>query len=94
MAKAFYSDKMHMHFGLALKYYSHFTSPIRRYPDLQIHRIIKEELHHTLDTSRKSHYRTILKKIAKKCSDGEVLATEVERSIDALFLCQYMSDKI
>lgn len=94
MAKAFYSDKVHMHFGLALKYYSHFTSPIRRYPDLQIHRIIKEELHHTLDTSRKSHYRTILKKIAKKCSDGEVLATEVERSIDALFLCQYMSDKI
>lgn len=44
MAKAFYSDKAHRHFGLALDFYAHFTSPIRRYPDLQVHRIIKEEL--------------------------------------------------
>jgi ribonuclease R len=94
MAKAFYSDKAHIHFGLALEYYSHFTSPIRRYPDLQVHRIIKEELHKTLDKKRKEHYRHILKKIAKKCSDGEVHATDVERAVDSIIICRYMSDKI
>lgn len=94
MAKAFYSDKAHMHFGLALEYYSHFTSPIRRYPDLQIHRIIKEELHKTLDKKRKEHYRHMLKKIAKKCSDGEVRATDIERTIDALYICRYMMDRV
>ena len=94
MAKAFYSDTALMHFGLALEFYAHFTSPIRRYPDLQIHRIIKEELRWTLNTDRKKHYRTILKQIAKKCSDGENLATSIERSIDAIMVCRYMATRI
>ncbi len=94
MAKAFYSDTSHMHFGLALEYYAHFTSPIRRYPDLQVHRIIKEELHKSLDKTRKDHYRHILKKIAKKCSDGEVRATDIERAVDAIIICRYMTDKV
>lgn len=94
MAKAFYSDTSLMHFGLALEYYAHFTSPIRRYPDLQVHRIIKEELQKTLDKKQKEHYRHILKKIAKKCSDGEARATDIERAIDAIMVCRYMSDKV
>lgn len=94
MAKAFYSDTALMHFGLALEFYSHFTSPIRRYPDLQIHRIIKEELHGELTSERKKHYRSILKKIGKKCSDGENLATSIERSVDAIMVCRYMEKRI
>ena len=94
MAKAFYSDKAHRHFGLALDFYAHFTSPIRRYPDLQVHRIIKEELQWTLTKERKKHYRDLLKKVAKKCSEGENTATDVERAIDAIVMCQYMSDKV
>ncbi len=94
MAKAFYSDTSHMHFGLALEYYSHFTSPIRRYPDLQVHRIIKEQLHTSLDKTRKDHYRHILKRIAKKCSDGEARTTDIERAVDAIVICRYMADKV
>ena len=94
MAKAFYSDTALMHFGLALEFYSHFTSPIRRYPDLQIHRIIKEELRWELSSDRKKHYRSLLKKIAKKCSDGENLATSIERSVDAIMICRYMQKRI
>ena len=61
MSKAVYADRKHRHFGLALEYYAHFTSPIRRYPDLQVHRIIKEKLHGTLTEGRIIHYQKILR---------------------------------
>ena len=71
MAKATYSDTPFRHFGLALEYYSHFTSPIRRYPDLQVHRIIKEQVRGLLTPERVSHYKTILKRVARNCSERE-----------------------
>jgi ribonuclease R len=71
MARAQYSDLLLGHYGLALYYYSHFTSPIRRYPDLQIHRIIKEHLHGTLSKERIAHYATKLKSVAISCSNNE-----------------------
>ena len=94
MAKAVYADKPFRHFGLALDFYAHFTSPIRRYPDLQIHRIIKEKLHGTLSHERKIHYKNILKRVARVCSERERKAEEVSRAFDALYACRYMQDKV
>ena len=71
MAKATYSDTPFRHFGLALEYYSHFTSPIRRYPDLQVHRIIKEKIRGELTPERISHYKALLKRVARNCSERE-----------------------
>ncbi len=94
MAKAIYTDKVSGHFGLALSHYSHFTSPIRRYPDLQVHRIIKEKLHSTLSSERKAHYRSILKRVAKHCSEQERFSEDVERAFDVLYACRYMQNKV
>lgn len=94
MAKAKYMDEALWHFGLSLKYYSHFTSPIRRYPDLQIHRIIKEYLDNELTKNKQDKYKRILKKIAKQNSDSEVIAEGIENKIKFLKTIEYMSDKI
>ena len=94
MAKATYSDTPFRHFGLALEYYSHFTSPIRRYPDLQIHRIIKEKIRNTLTPQRITHYKSILKRIARNCSEQERSAEDIERAMNSLYICRYMSNKI
>ena len=75
------------HFGLAAKYYCHFTSPIRRYPDLQIHRIIKERLRGRLDEKRKEHYEKILPEVAKQSSERERRAEEAERETVKLKRC-------
>lgn len=92
MRQARYSTTCAGHFGLAATYYCHFTSPIRRYPDLQIHRIIKENLHGTLDEDRAAHYHTILDEVAKKTSTLERRADEAERETDKLKKAEYMQD--
>lgn len=94
MAKATYSDTPFRHFGLALEYYSHFTSPIRRYPDLQVHRIIKEKIQWKLSSERIVHYKTLLKRIARTCSERERSAEDIERAMNSLYICRYMSDKV
>lgn len=91
MSKAKYSYKILWHFWLSLKYYSHFTSPIRRYPDLQIHRIIKEYLNWKLDRSMLDKYKNILDKVANNCSATEQKAEEVERKITFLKTIEYAS---
>ncbi len=94
MQKAKYSSKETEHFGLASKYYTHFTSPIRRYPDLQTHRIIKEMLSGKLNLGRIKHYESILEEVARKTSEAEVKAIDVERKVDDILACYYMSDYI
>ncbi len=91
MAKAHYGELPVRHFGLALTYYSHFTSPIRRYPDLLVHRIIKKFLHNELDPKMKATYVKEMKKYGKSLTEREKRAEDVERAIDALMMCRYMS---
>ncbi len=90
MKKAKYSVVGSGHFGLATQYYCHFTSPIRRYPDLQIHRIIKEQLRGRLQEERTEHYKQILPEVAKHSSETERRADEAERETDKLKKAEYM----
>ena len=94
MQKARYSPDNSEHFGLASKYYSHFTAPIRRYPDLQIHRIIKENLNGKLTGKRIDHYEKILYDVAQQSSEMEVRADDLERTVDDILSCYYMQDHI
>ena len=82
------------HFGLASKYYCHFTSPIRRYPDLQIHRIIKENIDGKMSEKRIKHYNKILSEVSEQSSKRERLAEEAERETDRLKQVQFMSKHI
>lgn len=91
MQQARYSTDCTGHFGLAAKYYCHFTSPIRRYPDLQIHRIIKDNIHGRLNGERLNHYEGILPQVAKSNSENERRAQEAEREVEKLKKVQYMS---
>ena len=94
MKQAKYSTECTGHFGLACSYYCHFTSPIRRYPDLQIHRIIKDQLRGRLREERKVHYHSILPEVAKHSSETERRADEVERETDKLKKVEYMEARI
>lgn len=94
MKRARYTTENTGHFGLAAKYYTHFTSPIRRYPDLQIHRIIKENLRGRLNENRISHYEEILPEVARKCSDHERSAEEAEREVTKMKKAEYMRARI
>lgn len=94
MKQAKYSVESSGHFGLACQFYCHFTSPIRRYPDLQIHRIIKEQLRGRLKEERVHHYREILPEVAKHSSEMERRADEAERETDKLKKVEYMETRI
>ena len=94
MKQARYTTECSGHFGLAAKYYCHFTSPIRRYPDLQIHRIIKECLHGRMDDKRTSHYNKILPDVTKQASRTERRADDAERDVEKMKKTEYMAGHI
>jgi ribonuclease R len=91
MKQAKYTVTNTGHFGLSAKYYCHFTSPIRRYPDLQIHRIIKENLSGRLGKKRQNHYEKILYEVAEHSSSTERRADEAEREVEKIKKVEYMS---
>ena len=94
MKQAKYTPENTGHFGLAADCYCHFTSPIRRYPDLQIHRIIKETLRGRMNRKRMEHYGHILPEVAKHSSEMERRADEAERETVKLKKVQYMERHI
>ena len=95
MARAIYTPECSGHFGLAASYYCHFTSPIRRYPDLQIHRIIKDDLRGHLDKGgRIGKYSSILQYVAEQSSAMEQRAAEAEREAVKLKKAEYMLEHV
>ena len=94
MQKAYYGTECDGHFGLALNYYCHFTSPIRRYPDLFIHRVIKACLHGTLDADSMEHFRKKAQEAADTASATERTAIELEREVEKMKKAEYMADRI
>ena len=94
MQRAAYTTECSGHFGLAAKYYCHFTSPIRRYPDLQIHRIIKDSLRGRLNERKLAHYVKILPEVALQSSKMERRADEAERDTVKLKKAEYMKEHL
>ncbi len=94
MKRARYMTECIGHFGLAAKYYCHFTSPIRRYPDLQIHRIIKDCLQERMDEGRTEHYQRILDEVAARSSEREWKAEEAERETIRMKKAEYMAQHL
>lgn len=94
LKKARYTSASLGHFGLAAKYYCHFTSPIRRYPDLMIHRIIKEDIHGKLTEKRLKQLQSVIEEIAEQSSIRERAADEAERAVEDLKKAEYMRDRI
>lgn len=94
MKQAKYTTACTGHFGLATNYYCHFTSPIRRYPDLQIHRIIKENLRGRMNEKRRDHYEHLLTEVSKHSSEMERRADEAERETVKLKKAEYMQQHI
>lgn len=95
MARAIYTPECSGHFGLAASYYCHFTSPIRRYPDLQIHRIIKDDLRGRLEKGgRIGKYSSILQHVAEQSSAMEQRAAEAEREAVKLKKAEYMLEHV
>lgn len=94
MMQARYTAENGGHFGLAAKYYCHFTSPIRRYPDLEIHRMLKKMLHGELDEKTALAYRRRMPDEAKHCSMRERLADDAERDTDAVKKVEFMEGRL
>ena len=94
MKQARYEATNAGHFGLSAKYYCHFTAPIRRYPDLQIHRIIKENINGTLTAEKVAHYTNILQSVPQLCSQKERTSEEIERETLNYKKVEYMQTKV
>ncbi|WP_410513069.1 ribonuclease R [Paenibacillus sp. BR2-3] len=96
MKQAKYDAESTGHFGLAAEYYSHFTSPIRRYPDLVIHRVMREVIENggTLSQKRHDYLASRMTDIAQQSSERERVAVEAERDTEQLKKCEYMKDKV
>jgi len=94
MQKAKYLETCIGHFGLGAKYYCHFTSPIRRYPDLAIHRIIKLMINSKLNSHKINELKEFVVEASGQSSKTELAATEAEREVDNLKRAEFMSDKI
>ncbi|MCZ8513937.1 ribonuclease R [Paenibacillus filicis] len=96
MKKAMYDSQSLGHYGLAAEFYSHFTSPIRRYPDLIIHRVIREVLENggLLSDQRHEYLASRMDDIAKQSSDRERVAVDAERETEALKKAEFMLDKV
>ena len=94
MKQAKYSPQCIGHFGLAAKYYCPFTSPIRRYPDLQIHRIIKEQLNNKLNNKRQEQLSHIVEYASTQSSERERAAELAERDVHDFYKACYMADKV
>ena len=90
LMKAKYSSVQRPHFGLNTEYYCHFTSPIRRYPDLSVHRILKSFLDGRLDSASIERYERFANLSAELSSENEVKAIHAEREIEQLYKCVYM----
>ncbi len=94
MKQARYTSSNDGHFGLAANYYCHFTSPIRRYPDLQIHRIIKKHIDNELSGKYQEKLDEKMPEVCKMCSDNERIAEQAEREVSKLKKVEFMADKI
>ena len=95
MQKAVYDSINIGHFGLASKFYTHFTSPIRRFPDLTVHRLLRTYLfNHNIDNQVIDYYNSTLPEIAKHSSEREMAATQCERDVDDMKMAEYMESHI
>ena len=96
MKQAKYDSEMSGHFGLAAEFYSHFTSPIRRYPDLVIHRVIREVIENNgaLPENRQEYLAARMADIAQQSSERERVAVEAERDTEKMKKAEYMLDKV
>ncbi|MCI8590202.1 MAG: ribonuclease R [Clostridiales bacterium] len=94
MMKARYSESSSLHFGLALEKYCHFTSPIRRYPDLVVHRIITKVLNGELTGRALADMRRFVNRAAAAASESEKRVLAAERAIEDLYKCVYMQERI
>lgn len=95
MAKARYDQSCLGHFGLAADFYTHFTSPIRRYPDLLVHRLIRTYLfENRMDMKTIRHYESVIPDLALKASDNERLAIDIEREVEDMKKAEFMEAKV
>ncbi len=94
MRKARYAADCLGHYGLAAEYYCHFTSPIRRYPDLVVHRMMKLLLTGEMTKEKTAKYKGAMEEMARHCSERELAAMEAERAADDLKKCEYMASRI